>query len=722
MNHSPCYRDLVLAGGGYAHLLFLKRWCMQPIAGVRVTLVSPLSELPYTGMLPGYLGGDYTHEQIHIDVVRLCQRAGVRLLLDEVCGIDRQRKRLHLKTHPAIGYDVLSINTGPAPDLRVPGVAEHALQLKPVARFLPQWQQALAQLRGATRPLRIVMTGGGAGSVESLLGLQRSIAADAGIAQQPQLTLVTGSSRLLPGYPAAVGKAALRACTRAGITVLCGKRVSRVESGHLYTADSFNEVLPYDLLLWCGDAAAPAWLQRSGLALDAQGFIEVQPTLQSSNDAAVFAAGDVAAFTARALPKAGVYSVRQAPVLYENLRAALLQLPLQPYRPQHRFLSLLQLGAGFAAGSFGALAASGSWLQRWKRHIDQRFMHSIQQLYEQAPPADAHMHANALIHEALSEFSIDPALRCAGCGGKLGARALAAVLHEVLGDYTPEDASISTLPGTVLVQSTDLLRAPIDDPWLFGRIATQHALNDLLAMGAVPHSLQIAVTLPYAAPALQETDLRLLLQGVLDVCREHGVQLSGGHSAEGRELTLALTVNGTPGPRTLHKRGCAAGDILVLGKPLGSGVILAAHMQQRCPGPVLQAALAAMSQSQAAQARWLQQQGATACTDVTGFGLLGHLGEMLQGSGLRAELELERIPLLPGAQALAAAGIRSSLFADNEAYVLDSGHFDGLQQHALWPLLLDPQTAGPLLATLPATQKEAALAGGFHVIGRIAAA
>lgn len=346
-------------------------------------------------------------------------------------------------------------------------------------------------------------------------------------------------------------------------------------------------------------------------------------------------------------------------------------------------------------------------------------MQQLQHLYEAAAPAAPHMHANALIHEALAEFSIDPTLRCAGCGGKLGARALAAVLHEVLGDYTPEDASISILPTTTLVQSTDLLRAPFDDPWLFGRIATLHALNDLFAMGAVPHSLQMALSLPWGAPALQENDLRQVLQGVLSVCHEHKILLGGGHSAEGEALSLALTVNGTPGARTLHKRALQADQILVLTKALGSGVILAAHMQQRCPGPVLATALAAMNQSQAQAAQWLLQHGASACTDITGFGLLGHLSEMLQGSDLRVELDLDAIPLLPGARTLTEAGIRSSLLPDNAAFVLESGHFNTLQQHALWPLLLDPQTAGPLLAALPADKKEAALASGFQVIGRV---
>jgi len=721
MKAGPVYRDIVLAGGGYAHLLFIRMWCMQPLPGVRVTLISPLSALPYSGMLPAFLAGEYTAEEIHIDVVRLCQRAGVRLVLDTVEAINPQRKRVQLRAHPALDYDVLSLNTGPAADHSVPGVAEHAIPVKPVSRFLAHWQALQVTLRAADKPLQLVMTGGGAGSVETLLGMAQAIHKDADILHKPAFTLLTANERLLPTYPARVAVTARQRCEALGIRVLCNKRISLVEAGHIHTHDSSSTVLPYDQLLWCTEAAAPAWLHASGLDCDARGFVRVNAHLQSVSHPDIFAAGDITAFEPRALPKAGVYAVRQAPVLFHNLTHALLGKPLKTYRPQARFLSLLALGSQFSAGSYGALAGTGHWLWRWKSRIDRQFMHRFHKLYNHAAAIPQQMHAGALIDAALAEITIDPALRCGGCGGKLGATALAAVLQEVLGKYQPEDASVTAWPCATLVQSTDLLRAPFDDPWLFGRIATLHALNDLYAMNARPHSVQLALTLPFAAPYIQQRELRQLLEGVNSVCREQDIILLGGHSAEGEELSLCLTVNGTPGTHTFHKQALQAGQLLVLGKPLGTGIILAAHMQHRCSGAALEQALQVMNTAQADKAAWLAQQGVQCCTDISGFGLLGHLTEMLGTSDLHMALAPEHIPVLAGATELAAAGVRSSLFPDNEAYVLQAGHFDALRQHALWPLLLDPQTSGGLLAAIPADKKEAAVASGFHVIGQVLA-
>lgn len=371
----------MLAGGGYAHLLLMRRWARQPLPGVKLTLVSPQTELPYSAMLPGLLAGEYTHQESHIDLRRLCRSVGVQLVLDEVRGVEREQQRVLLSQHGTLDYDLLSINTGPLSDHSVPGVAEHAVPLKPLARFLPRWLDCLQQLRHASRPLQLVMVGAGAGALETLLGMARGIARDQNIVHKPQLTLLGASARLLPDYPAAVGRIALAHCLAAGIEVLCSQRVSRVEGGLLYSDDRVPR--PYDILFWCGNAAAAAWPAASGLPCDNKGFIRINAQLQSIGDQRVFAAGDAAAFSERALPKAGVFAVRQAPVLFDNLRAVLLGQPLRAYHPQQRFLSLLDLGNQLAAGSYGPLAAQHRLLRRWKSAIDRRFMRSLQELYQE---------------------------------------------------------------------------------------------------------------------------------------------------------------------------------------------------------------------------------------------------------------------------------------------------------------------------------------------------
>jgi len=719
MNRSqvPVFRDVVLAGGGHSHALLLRRWGMQPLPGVRLTLVSPAPQSPYSGMLPGYLAGHYTHDEMHIDLVRLCQWAGVRFVQDSVTGIDSSGQRVLLATRPPLCYDLLSLDTGSTPAHTVPGVAEFAIAVKPISKFLARWEIARAALQQANIPLELVMAGGGAGSVEALLALAHSVANDNSIYWKPRFTLLTRAAQVLEGYPARLRATVLAQCKRLGITVLVAHDIVAVQANSLQAATGEGRrTIRFDQLFWCTQAAAPAWLRESGLALDHNGFVRVGATLQSVNCPAIFAAGDVAHLESQPLPKAGVYAVRQAPVLAANLRHTLLGERLQNFTPQRQFLSLLALGPRLAVGTRGSMTVAGAWVWYWKHRIDQAFMQKFRKLPQLAMVPEQLSVPSALIPAGEQSEELDAARRCNGCGGKLGAQTLAAVLGELQGCYLPEDASSTHWPAAQLLQSIDQLKAPFDDPWRFGRIATRHALNDLFAVNATPHSLLLAAGLPFAGRIAQTRELKLLLQGVLSVCLQEGVHLLGGHSAESAELTLTLTVNGLPGNCRFHKRTLRPGDVLVLGKPLGSGIVLAAHMQGLCPGPVLIQALATMDSSPRAQAQWLAAQGVQVCTDVSGFGLLGHLAELLE-PGINIELDLAAIPMLPGALALAGQGVRSSLFPQNET--LATSKWGQYREHALWPLLTDPQTSGGLLAAITPGLAEQAQAQGFAVIGRV---
>lgn len=718
-SHAPVFRDVVLAGGGHSHALLIRRWGMQPLPGVRLTLVSPAPLTPYSGMLPGHLAGHYTHDEMHIDLVRLCQWAGVRFVQDSVTGIDSSGQRVLLATRPALHYDLLSLDTGSTPAHAVPGVAGFAIAVKPISEFLSRWEAARTALQQASTPQELVMAGGGAGSVEALLALAHAVANDAGIRCKPRFTLLTRGAQLLEGYPARLRATVTAQCRRMGIRVLVAHDIVAVHANSLEAmTPAGRHSLPFDQLFWCTQAAAPAWLRDSGLALTEDGFVRVQATLQSVNCPAIFAAGDIAHPEPHGLPKAGVYAVRQAPVLAANLRHALLGEHLQPYLPQRHFLSLLALGPRLAVGARGGMTVAGAWVWRWKHRIDQAFMQKFHTLPKLAMVNRQLPVPSILIPAGEQAEVLDAARRCNGCGGKLGAQTLAAVLGELQGCYQPEDASTSHWPAAQLLQSIDQLKAPFDDPWRFGRIATRHALNDLFAVNAAPHSLLLAAGLPFAGRTVQARELRLLLQGVLSVCAEEGVQLLGGHSAESMELVVTLAVNGMPGTHAFRKQALRPGDLLVLGKPLGSGIVLAAHMQGLCPGPVLAHALNAMDRSPRTQVQWLAAQGVQACTDVSGFGLLGHLAEML-APGTNAELDLAALPVLHGALALAQLGVRSSLFPQNEVLAAANAQWRHYREHQSWPLLTDPQTSGGLLAAVAPGLAEQARAQGFAVIGRV---
>jgi len=319
-------------------------------------------------------------------------------------------------------------------------------------------------------------------------------------------------------------------------------------------------------------------------------------------------------------------------------------------------------------------------------------------------------------------------MRCGGCGAKLGAVLLQRVLSRLpIRSHTGvllgigDDAAEIVADGSVLV-STDGLRSMVDDPWLFGRIVTHHNLNDLYAMGAIPTSAVALATIPLMGEQLMEEDLTALLMGVVDVLEAHDVPLVGGHSSEGAELFLGLTVTGRRGPVTFTKGGLKAGQQLILTKPIGTGVILAAAMRGLPVADALSEAISAMDASNAAAVHILAESGATGVTDVTGFGLLGHLAEMLRASQVGARVVVDSVPVLSGAQTLMQDGVRSSLQPGNEQALRDFVVSAGVDAR----MLCDPQTSGGLLAGVSSDQAQQCVdrlhAAGFPqavVIGEV---
>ncbi|HLJ62946.1 MAG TPA: selenide, water dikinase SelD, partial [Stellaceae bacterium] len=405
--------------------------------------------------------------------------------------------------------------------------------------------------------------------------------------------------------------------------------------------------------------------------------------------------------------KAGVFAVRQGPPLTENLRLLLKGEPPRRFIPQRRFLSLIGTGGGHAIAVRGRFSAEGAVLWRLKTAIDRRWMAK----YRELPVMEE-----------------EPDMRCGGCGAKVPAEVLARVMTRLGRVEGPEDAAIvATPPARRLLQSVDFFRAFLPDPYLFGRIGANHALNDIFAMGGKPLTVLAIATVPAAADALVEEDLFHMLRGGLDQIEEAGARLIGGHSAEGKELALgfAVTGSGGEGDRFLLKGGLKQGDRLLLTKPLGTGTLLAAEMRGRARAPWIEAAIASMLRSNAAASIILRDHGVSACTDVTGFGLLGHLVEMLRASKVEAGLSLDAIPVIEGAQATAAAGILSTGQPGNLAFSAHTLDFGEMGRHPSLPLLFDPQTSGGLLAGVPAEEAasclEALRARGYDAaeIGRI---
>jgi len=709
----PVLKDLVLLGGGHSHVAVLKRFGMRPLPGVRVTLVTRGIETPYSGMLPGLVAGHYTRDETYIDLQVLGRFAGARVIAAEATGLDLATRRLRIGDRPPIPYDVLSIDIGSTPSMRVPGAAEHAVPVKPIDRFLERWTALCARLGAAGGRQRLAVVGGGAGGVELLLAARHRLHALGLTAIE--CALFTDSGRILPGHNASVRGRFERILRERGVAVHAGQAVVDVVPGVLRTADGVAHEV--DEVLWTTEAAAAPWLRTSGLDVDDGGFVRVADSLQSVSHPDVFAAGDIAAMVAHPRPKSGVFAVRQGPPLARNLRRRLLGQALEPYRPQRQFLSLVSTGDRYAVASRGPFAFEGHWVWRWKDRIDRAFMRKYQQLPEMPQARVPEVPAGLADGEALAAVSA-MAMRCGGCGAKVGASVLSRVLgglstgggrDVVVGLDAPDDAAVIRTPdGGAVLHTVDFFRAMVDDPWVFGRIAATHALGDVYAMGGEPETALAIVTVPHGPEAKVEDALIQVLAGATSVLRDAGVDLVGGHTSEGAELGLGFAVHGrVEQERLLRKSGLRPGDRLILTKALGTGTVLAADMRHRARGRWVVGAIHSMTQSNREAATCLQAHDATACTDVTGFGLLGHLVEMLRASEVDAAIALDALPLLDGAEDSIRAGIFSSLQPENlrlRRAVVDPPDGAATPRFAL---LFDPQTSGGLLAGVPASTSDA---------------
>ena len=683
----PLTRELVLIGGGHTHALVLRRWGMRPVRGVRLTLVNPDPVAPYTGMLPGHVAGHYTREALEIDLVRLARFAGARLVLDRATGLDRQARLVTLAGRAPILYDTVSIDVGIHSDLpALPGFAEHAIAAKPLDRFAAAWQQVAT----GDGPVAIAVLGGGVAGVELALAMDHRLAA----AKRRREITVIDRGRALDALGGMARRTLLTELRDRGIALRERTEVVAVEPEAVRLAD--GGTIAADVTLGAAGARPYDWVRALDLP-QTGGYLDVDPFLRSTGDPRVYAVGDCAHLAYAPRPKAGVFAVRAAPVLHANLRADMVGRQRRRFAPQRGFLKLVSLGDKRALAEKWGVAPSGGAVWRWKDRIDQAFMDQFRDLRPMPMPAIAGTVARGVRAQRGSQ----PA--CAACGAKLGRRSLEVGVHNLPGQRRADvelgrgdDAAVLKIGRNRQVLSTDHLRAFTDDPALLARVAAVHSLGDVWAMGAAPQAALATMIVPDMAARMQSAWLREAMAEAVGVFAEAGADILGGHSSAGAEATIGFAVTGMLDAAPITLAGARAGDVLILTKPLGVGVLLAAEMRMKAKGRWVAAAWAAMGQPQAEAASILT--GAHAMTDVTGFGLAGHLIEMCEASGTGAVIDTAALPLLEGAEAMAAAGIRSTLFAENADAV---GHLVRGGAGPRRDLLFDPQTGGGLLAAVP---------------------
>jgi pyridine nucleotide-disulfide oxidoreductase family protein len=342
-------KRVLLVGAGHAHAWLLGSLAKNPVYGARFTLVSPSRRQLYSAMLPGVIAGHYRRAEAEFDAALLAERAYAEFIAGSVARLDAERRIATLSDGREIGFEIASLNAGSRTEDSVPGSREHALPVKP-------FEQLVERLRVVSH---VAVAGGGAAGAELAMALRY---------RGGEVTLYSERTAFSPE----VAERIERRLRRVGVDYRPGMRVDAIEAGPIVVAGAARQ--QFDLVLWATGAAPLPWLASSGLALDDQGFVQVDRALRSVSHPHVFAVGDCAAL---AEAKSGVHAVRHGRLLAQNFRKFMAGEALDPYRPQPRALLLLTCGARYAIATRGGWSAEGRWVWWWKNAIDRRWLRRL---------------------------------------------------------------------------------------------------------------------------------------------------------------------------------------------------------------------------------------------------------------------------------------------------------------------------------------------------------
>lgn len=362
-------RRLVLVGGGHAHLQLLRELTRRPIPDSEIVLIAP-GDHYYSAMVPGYLQGRYEADELRFELGALARRAGVRLVRAIAERVD-VAGQVVLAGGERIPFDFCSLDVGcDAAGADTPGLAVHAVTLRPMAQAIELRARVDALIDAAEHALSLIVVGGGATGVEIALALQHRLRMHG---RAGTVSLVEQGTEVLGDFEPAMSQLATRVLRERGVALALGGRVTKVSASSVTLHNGAS--IPADLVVWATGATAPELIASSGLVHDDDGYLLVDRSLRAVDGAPVWGAGDC--ITLRdypGVPKAGVYAVREAPVLERSLRAALGKGRPGKYRPQHRTLTLLDSGGGWALMRWKGVYRNSRWAWRLKDMIDRRFV------------------------------------------------------------------------------------------------------------------------------------------------------------------------------------------------------------------------------------------------------------------------------------------------------------------------------------------------------------
>ena len=366
-------RRVILLGLGHTNAEILRRWAKNPLPNADLACISNRENSTYSGMLPGVLAGQYQPSEMTIDLRALCKRAKAEFICDELSHVDLEGQGLKTQSGRELNYDVLSIGVGSVPDTQGLDFSENAVPIKPMQTFLDRLEKQLesARKRKDTEKIELSVVGGGVAGIEVAFCLWARMKSKANLPSF-EISIVHAGKRLGAGLLESTVQKIEAELRARKIRVLLETKVQGFREGHMLL--SSGEVLQTHVAIWATGAVAPPVLRAFHVPKDEKGFLLTDSSLRLTSGDNVFAVGDSGTIAENSTPKAGVYAVRHAPVLWQNIYNLLNSRPLVAYTPQANFLKLLNLGSGTAIGEYLGVSFKSQWAWLLKDYIDSRFI------------------------------------------------------------------------------------------------------------------------------------------------------------------------------------------------------------------------------------------------------------------------------------------------------------------------------------------------------------
>ena len=679
-------KQLVLLGGGHAHVQVLRKLCMNYYEGLHIILINNSVESAYSGMTPAHIQDFYKVHEIMIDLQRLCFNAGVTFINDEVTQLHTEKKKIILKNRPSVHYDLLSINTGSISKKNNLKIHKNSkcIFIKPINNIIKNLR-TIDSLVEKSNEIKINIIGGGVAAFEISFALR--------LRYQDKVSInIISKNILLEKNLNTKSIIELKKTSKNMKISLKEKDVLEVKKNELLLSN--GEFFPSDLNLISTGAEIPEWLKSSSL-LKIEKFIGIKTTLQSINDENVFAAGDVASIQDFQRPKSGVMAVRQGQILKENIFLKIQGKKLKKFRPQKNWLYIIGTYPNKALLNYFHFSFHSNWCWVLKIWIDKSFMKKFSFSNK----------LNMKKKIVSTNFEIpNQEMYCQGCGSKVSKVTLMDYLSESSNDNELADSSIVKFNNNQILQTIDHIKLFNSiDPFDFGMISYLHSQNDIIAAGGSVHSLNISVGVPFGDKKTEVFYLKSFMKGVEYLSKLDNASIISGHSYQTFEPGITINMNGI----FMHeskKNLARENNLIYLSKPLGVGYLLAAYFKNSdlLNSQDFSEVLSSMKLSNKNASEIAKKHQTKSMTDISGFGLASHLGDICKSSGLTANIHLDE-KILINSNLEILKKFQSTGYKSN--YQSVSHYIKSDENNPYLNILYDPQTNGPLLMIIDENKK-----------------